>query len=226
MWSIAFVLAFCFFLLLGDPLGSFDCTSPYEFLACLCLLRIAFQHLWDGEDMVSSSSKVISSSVATTMSVAQSMFTISTKTLSQVFSQALGHSLPQILAAFQSKGETSSTSSSSTTRSRGDEHASNLAASITPNLSSISGNVVVPSFISAYSTVGNPMVSAVAQLPFMALSLLSSFVSHAWASSGTVSMPLTFISPACPLTGTSPLTLLVGKAFVVGPSYAREHLRA
>ena len=48
----------------------------------------------DWEDVALSSGEAISSSVATTVSVSQPVFTISSETLSQAFSEGLGHSLP------------------------------------------------------------------------------------------------------------------------------------
>ena len=90
-------------------------------------------------------------------------FTLSQQDLTRAFKQALGDSLPQILAALQSH----LTSSGCTTRSL----AGNLVSSATssssiansPPLSfpsgSSTGNVVVPSFISAYCTLGNSALS-------------------------------------------------------------------
>ena len=82
-------------------------------------------------------------------------------------------------------------------------HASNMASSSIPSSSTTSGNVVVPSFISTYSTVGNPVFTALGQPPLMA-----------------ISTPPTFVSPAWPAPGTSTFAPSVGKAFVVGPGYA------
>ena len=87
-------------------------------------------------------------------------FTLSQQDLTRAFSQALGDSLPQILAALQSH----SMSSGSTTHSL----AGNLVFSATssssiasfPPLSfpsgSSTGNDVVPSFSSTYCTLSNP----------------------------------------------------------------------
>ena len=47
---------------------------------------------WEDKDL--SSGEAISSSVATTVSVSQPVFTISNETLSQAFSQGLRHSVP------------------------------------------------------------------------------------------------------------------------------------
>ena len=82
-------------------------------------------------------------------------------------------------------------------------HALNVASSSIPSSSTTSGNVVVPSFISTYSAVGNPVFTAPGQLPLTAIPTPSSFVPPAW-----------------PAPGTSTFTPSVGKAFVVGPGYA------
>ena len=74
---------------------------------------------------------------------------------------ALGQSLPQSLVTFQVNGELNSTNSSSTFLSRDEAYASSLISTL--------GNIVVPSFISTYSTVGNPGVSSVAQSPILAI---------------------------------------------------------
>ena len=153
--------------------------------------------------MASSSRKTNTSSVATTSSASPPIFSISSETLSQALSQALGQSLPQILAAFQANGATSSSTSDAVQSFGGMAHASNVASSSIPSSSTTSGNVVVPSFISTYSTVGNPVFTALGQLPLMA-----------------ISTPPTFVSPAWPAPGTSTFAPSVGKAFVVGPGYA------
>ena len=157
---------------------------------------------WD-DFMASSSGETNTSLVTTTSSASQPIFSISSETLSQAFSQALGQSLPQILAVFQANRATSA-STSSAVQSPGDgAHASNVASSSIPSSSTTSGNVVVPSFISTYSTVGNPVFTALGQPPLMAISTPSSFVSPAW-----------------PAPGNSTFVPSVGKAFVVGPGYA------
>ena len=81
-------------------------------------------------------------------------------------------------------------------------HALHVASSSIPSSSTTSGNIVVPSFISTYSTVGNPVFTALGQPSLMAISTPSSFVSPAW-----------------PAPCTSTFMPLVGKAFVVGPGY-------
>ena len=122
--------------------------------------------------------------------------------ISSVLSSA-GQSLPQILAVFQVNGATSSSTSSAVQSPGGGAHASNVASSSIPSSSTTSRNVVVPSFISTYSTVGNPVFTALGQPPLMAISTPSSFISPAW-----------------PAPGNSTFAPSVGKAFVVGPGYA------
>ena len=114
---------------------------------------------WD-DFMASSSGETNTSSVATTSLASQPIFSISSETLSQAFSRALGQSLPQILAVFQANGATSSSTSSAVQSPGGGAHASNAASSSIPSSSTTSGNVVLPSFISTYSTVGNPVFTA------------------------------------------------------------------
>ena len=90
-------------------------------------------------------------------------FTLSQQDLTQAFSQALGDSLPQILATLQSH----STSSGSTTHFL----VGNLVSSATSSTSIVSspplsfpsglstGNVFVPSFVSNYYRLGNSALS-------------------------------------------------------------------
>ena len=157
---------------------------------------------WD-DFMASSSGETNTSSVATTSLASSPIFSISSETLSQALSQALGQSLPQIIAAFQANGATSSSTSAAVQSFGGMAHASNVASSSIPSSSTTSGIVVVPSFISTYSTVGNPVFTALGQPPLMA-----------------ISTPPTFVSPAWPAPGTLTFAPSVGKAFVVGPGYA------
>ena len=114
---------------------------------------------WD-DFMASSFGETNTSSVATTSSASQPIFSISSETLSQAFSQALGQSLPKFLQFFHVNGATSSSTSSAVQSPGSEAHASNVASSSIPSSSTTSGNVVVPSFISTYSTVGNPVFTA------------------------------------------------------------------
>ena len=108
------------------------------------------------------SSGTISSTPAAPVTTAPS-FNLSQQDLTRGFSQALGESLPQILAALQSH----STSSASTTRSLAGNLVSSAISSSSiasfPPLAfpsgSSTGNVVLPSFISTYCTLGNSALS-------------------------------------------------------------------
>lgn len=152
--------------------------------------------------MALSSGETSTTTVMTTASASLPIFTISSETLSQAFSQVLGQSLPQIIAAFQANGARN-LSNSGTVQSGGGAHASNGATSVTASSSTMSGNIAVLSFISTYLTVGIPVVSATAQPP-----------------TSVISMPSSFISPVWSATCNTTFVPSVGKAFVVGPGYA------
>ena len=114
-------------------------------------------------------------------------FVLPAQDLSQAFSRALGDSLPQILAAVQN--QTSHLSAWSVTASR--NMPSNTCASSFPNNSPpgfvagpSAGNVIVPSFVSTYCTLGNS-----------SLSHPSLFGSHGFAS-GALPATSQFFSPA------------------------------
>ena len=150
---------------------------------------------------MASSGETSTTTVVKTALASPPIFTILSETLSQVFLQVLGQSLPQILAAFQVNGATNSLNSA-TVQTGGVVHASRGATSVTSSSSTTSGNIAVASFISTYSTVGIPVVSATAQAAD-----LSYF--------GTIIVCFSCLATTCNTT----FAPSVGKAFEVGPDY-------
>ena len=109
-----------------------------------------------------SSSSVASSVVSSALVTTSPTFVMTTQGLSQAFSRALGDSLPQILAAVQN--QTSQLTASNVTTS-GIVTSSTCSSSF--HINSLpgfaaglsSGNIVVPSFVSTYCTLGNLFLS-------------------------------------------------------------------
>lgn len=155
------------------------------------------------------SSSVANSLVSWAPVTTSPSFVLTAQDLSQAFSRALSDSLPQILAAVQN--QTSQLTASNVTASG--NLPSNTCASSFPINSPLgsaagpsAGNVIVPSFVSTYCTLGNS-----------SLSHPSSFGSHGVAS-GTFPATSQFFSPAfsTPTLAHSVASLL-HKPFVVGP---------
>ena len=111
------------------------------------------------EDSSSSVANSVVSSAPVTMSPS---FVLTVQDLSQAFSQALGDSLPQILAAMQN--QTSQLTASNVTAS-GSMPSNTCSSSFPINPSPVfaagpsAGNIIVPSFISTYCTLGNSSLS-------------------------------------------------------------------
>ena len=160
------------------------------------------------EDSSSVANSVVSSAPVTT----SPSFVLTAQDLSQAFSRALGDSLPQIVAAVQNQpsqlsasnitamgGMPSNTGSSSFPISSSPGSAAGLSA----------GNIVVPSFISTYCTLGNS-----------SLSHPSLFGSHG-VSSGALPATSQFVSPAFSTPALAPsVASSLHKPFVVGPGYS------
>ena len=109
-----------------------------------------------------SSSSVANSLVSSAPVTTSPSFVLTAQDLSQAFSRALGDSLPQILAAVQN--QTNQLTASNVTAS--ENMPSNTSASSFPINSPpgsaagpSAGNVIVPSFVSTYCTLGNSSLS-------------------------------------------------------------------
>ena len=168
-------------------------------------------------DLSATSSKDSSSSVANSVVSSAPVTTspscvLTAQDLSQAFSQALGDSLPQILAAVQN--QTSQLSALNVTAMGG--MPSNTCLSSFPFSSSpgsaarlSAGNIIVPSFVSTYCTLGNSSLSH----PLL-------FGSHD-VSSGALPATSQFVSPVFSTpTLVHSVTSSLPKPFVVGPGYS------
>ena len=159
-----------------------------------------------------SSSSVASSVVSSAPVTTSPPFVMTAQDLSQAFSRALGDSLPQILAAVQNQTSqltalnvttsgivTSSTCSSSFHINSSPGFAAGLS----------SGNIIIPSFVSTYCSLGNSSLSH------------PSLFGSRGVSSGALPATSQFFSPAfsTPTLAHSVASLL-HKPFVVGPGYS------
>ena len=159
-----------------------------------------------------SPSSVANSLVSSAPVTTSPSFVLTAQDLSQAFSRALGDSLPQILEAVQN--QTSQLTASNVTAS-GNMPSNTCASSFPINsppgsaAGPSSGNVIVPSFVSTYCTLGNS-----------SLSHPSLFGSHGVVT-GALPATSQFFSPtfSTPTLAHSVASLL-HKPFVVGPGYS------
>ena len=143
---------------------------------------------------------------------------------SLAFSQALGESLPQILAAFQSHSSPSlpslvSHATASASPLAGDS--ASVTASTTSSATylpfpSATGNISVPSFISTYCTLGNSSLPATLITGKPSLSGARSAPNRSLSAAGQSFTPAFAIGSSFP----SSLVQSLNRPFIVGPGYS------
>ena len=159
------------------------------------------------------SSSAVSFSVTTAVS---SSITLSQEALTQAFAQALENSLPQILAALHGHSSPLKPSPAITSAPAG-----NLPVASQSPSSSIAGqttgNILVPSFISTYCTLGNPSQPS-SSFP----GTPSWFGSRCATSASSSSSSLTSLASCLPSSASLAFssTSSSDKVFVVGTGYS------
>ena len=172
----------------------------------------------------SAPSPVTTSSTCTAPAFASSSITLSQRDHKQAYSQALGESLPQILAAFQSHSSPSLPSLVSRSTTSASPLAANSASVTVSTTSSATylpfpsatGNINVPSFISTYCTLGNSSLPATSITGTPSLSGARSAPNRSLSAAGQSFTPTFAIGSSFPST----LVQSQNRPFIAGPGYS------
>ena len=179
-----------------------------------------------GDSLVSSSSNT-SSLPRSATATSSSSFTLSQQDLAAAFSQALGESLPRILVAMQTHSTTipsalavSPLAGNVTPLSTSSNTGSTSSHSPSPAGHS-SGNILsVPTFISAYCTLGNSSLCNPSITGAPSSCGAGSATSRTLAISGGHGSSLPLLGSSIPATSTICAMPSLNRPFVVGPGYS------